>query len=131
MKTIFQANKDLGFSFGGTTYSPPATYYIALSTSDTITEEGFTEPVGNGYARVAVTNSTDSFTTASNKSISTKIGISFNISTGTWGTVYAVGIYDAASLGNLLYYQALAVSRDVPADTTLRFESGAITFTET
>lgn len=131
MKTVYQANKDLQSAFGRTTYTPPATYYIALSTSNTITEAGFTEPTGNGYTRVAVTNSTDSFTTATNKSISTKIDISFSISTGEWGKVYAVGIYDAASSGNLLYYQALTISRDVPIGTTLKFASGAITFTET
>lgn len=131
MKTVYQANKDLENAFGRTTYTPPATYYIALSTSSTITEAGFTEPVGNGYARAAITNSTDSFTAASNKSITTKIDISFSISTGEWGKVYAVGIYDAASSGNLLYYQALTISRDVPIGTTLKFASGAITLTET
>ena len=46
--------------FSNTAYTIPATWYIALST--TTPSQGatpnFTEPSGNGYARVAVTNNT-------------------------------------------------------------------------
>lgn len=130
MKTIYQANRDLSSAFGKASNTYPATLYVGLSNNATVTEVGITEPVAMSYARVAVTNETSSFTTATNKSISNANPITFAASTGDWGTVYAVLIYDALSGGNLLYYEALSVSRAVPSGTTLRFSAESITITE-
>lgn len=130
MKTIYQANKDLSNSFGRAGTVIPATLYIGLSISSTITQVGFTEPVGNGYARVALSNASGSFTTAANKSISTAVPVTFAPSSASWGTVHAIGIYDALTGGNLLYFEALTTPRAVDAETTLKFASGAITITE-
>lgn len=131
MKTIYQANLDLSRLFGNTNYAVPATYYIGLSTNATINEANFTEPIGNNYARVSLANNTSNFTTASNKSIATNTAITFNTSSGDWGTAYAVGIFDSLSGGNLLFYQELTANRSVPNGTTLKFAAGALTFTET
>lgn len=131
MKTVYQANRDLSSSFGGIPFAPETTYYIGLSNNATVSELNFTEPTGGGYTRVALPNNADSFNAPSNKSVSTKISIEFPTSTDTWGTVYAIGIYDSAlSNGKLLYYEELSIPREVPAGVTLKFAAGAITITE-
>lgn len=131
MKTIYQSNRDLANSFGlgNNTYS--ANLYIGLSTSATISEATFVEPTTGSYARVALANSAANFTVASNKSISTNAAITFEASTGDWGTAYAIGIFDSLTAGHLLYYQALTTPRAVPSGTTLRISAGALTITET
>ena len=52
--TTYAVGKILDLFFGNTTATPPATWYIALTSSGT-------ELSGNGYARLAVTNNTTNF----------------------------------------------------------------------
>ena len=52
----------LDSAFGGTAFTPDATLHIGLSSTDPgETGSTQTEPSGNGYARVAVTNNTTNF----------------------------------------------------------------------
>ncbi len=110
--------------FGDTAYSTPATLYVALSTTTPAENgTGFTEPSGNGYARVPVTNNTTSFPNATGGTGgSTKnngAAITFTQSTGTgWGTVTYLGIFDALTGGNLLAYGALSQSYTIGGATT-------------
>lgn len=96
----------LNAALGGQTYIPPATVYIALSTT-TPNDDGsnFTEPSGNGYARVAVTNNlTEWPDSAGSGQKSNANTILFpQASGGAWGTVTYAGIFDASSGGNLLW----------------------------
>lgn len=130
MKTVFQANRDLSRDFSGVSYNPETTYYIGLSNNATVNELNFTEPTGGSYARVSLPNNTDSFNTPANKSVSTKIPVEFPTSTATWGTVYAIGIYNDLTAGQLLYFEALSTPRTVAAGVTLHFSAGAIEITE-
>lgn len=85
----------------GTSGLLPGTVYIALSTT-TPTDAGanFTEPVGNAYARVAVTNNATQWPAAASAEKSNANAISFpTASGGNWGTVTHVGIFTAAGPG--------------------------------
>lgn len=82
--------------FGGTAYTPAATVYLALGTG--ATDAGLTgEFSGNNYARAAI-----SFGAAAARAISNDTQITFPQASGNWGTATHWGIYDAASVGNLL-----------------------------
>ena len=92
--------------YGGTTYTPPATIYIALFTVAPTSAGGGTECSGGGYTRKAVTNNTTNFPAVTGTSTKTSVlhvaqtmGPS---SSPGWGTAVAWGYYDASSGGNFL-----------------------------
>lgn len=107
-KSDYLENKLLDHVLGATAYTAPATLYVALFTAAPTDAGGGTE-VGTGvwsnYARKAVTNNTTNFPAASAGSKSNGAIIDFGtaVASGTV-TVVAMGIYDAASAGNLLYW---------------------------
>lgn len=118
-------NKLLDHVFGGSDYTRPATLYIGLSTT-TIADDGtnITEPSGNAYARVAVTNNATNFPSASGGAKSNGTAITFPMATGDWGTVTDFFISDASSSGNILCYAALDVSKTVSNRDVLSFDVG-------
>ncbi len=76
------------------------TVFIALSTADPGADgSGFTEPVGNGYARVAVTNDAAQWPAATAGVKTNGADIDFPAASGPWGTVTHFGIFVAASGG--------------------------------
>jgi hypothetical protein len=78
--------------FGNTDFTPPATFYIALTS-------GGTELSGSGYARVAVTNNTTNFAnTASRQKLLQQIE-SFAAATANWSNVDGWALYDASTNG--------------------------------
>jgi len=129
-KSDYLENKILDFLLGGVSYTPPSTVYIALFTVAPTDAGGGTEVSGGGYARVAVANNTTNFPAASNGSKSNGTTITFPIATADWGTVVAVGIFDAATAGNLLFWANLTTSKTIQNGDTAQFAAGSLTFTE-
>jgi len=129
-KSDYLENKILDFLLGGVSYTPPATVYIALFTVAPTDAGGGTEVSGGGYARVAVANNTTNFPAATNGTKSNGTTITFPTATADWGTIVAVGIYDAATNGNLLFWANLTTARTVQSGDTAQFAVGALTFTE-
>lgn len=128
--TYYLDNKIVDLAFGGVAYSAPATVYVGLSTTTpTQSSTNVTEPSGNGYARVAVTNNTSNWPSASNGSKSNANAIIFPTSTGSWGTLTYFVIYDASTGGNLMGYGALTNSQTVSTGNTLSFAASALTIT--
>lgn len=121
-------NKILDHIFGGGDFTRPATVYIGLSTT-TVTDAGgnITEPSGNGYARVAVTNNATNFPAASGGSKSNGTTVAFPQASGNWITVTDFFISDASSSGNILGYGALSASKTVGVNDTASFAPGALT----
>lgn len=100
----FTKAKFLNLLFGGTAWSgKPATLYFALYTSAPTSAGGGTQVSGNGYARVGVTAGTAKFTVTAN-AVTNDDAITWPQATGNWGDIVAVGIFDAASGGNLLAF---------------------------
>jgi hypothetical protein len=98
-------NSLLGLLFGNTSYSPPATIYVALFTTtptDLNTGTGGVEMSGGSYARAAVTNNTTNFPTPSGGATSNGTTISFAAPTTNSGTVNGMGFYTASSGGTWL-----------------------------
>ena len=106
--------------FGGGNYTRPATLYLGLSTT-TISATGtnITEPSGNGYARVSITNNTTNFpvsTTVGGKAVKTNgVTLQFPEATGAWGTVTNWFLSTASSGGTIVAYGVLGTSRAIIA----------------
>ena len=108
------------FGSGSGTYTPASTLYVALFTSAPSDTGGGTEVSGGGYARQTGTFTTSSGT-ASNDS-----AIEYPTATADYGTVVAMGIFDASTSGNLLAYGTLTTSKNVSSGDVLRFNASAI-----
>ena len=120
----YLANKLIDFVFRGQAYSFPATFYEALFTAAPGNAGGGTEVSGGSYARVAVVGSlvnlagtqgagTTVASTGSSGKTSNNAAITFPGPTAPWGALTSCGEYDAATVGNLLFYAALNTPRTV------------------
>lgn len=119
----------------GTTYlAAPATTYVALFTTAPTSDAGTggTEATGGAYARVAVTSSSGWSAISGGATVAEQISnagvITFPTPTASWGTIVAVGIYDAATAGNLLYF-ATITSQVIGVGVVASFAVGALVLT--
>jgi hypothetical protein len=122
----YLANAMVNATLRNTSYTSPATVYVALySTAPTASTSG-TELTGNSYSRQSVT-----FSAPSAGSASSNVAVSFGPATGNnWATVRGMAIVDASSSGNILYFQT-TTSQNVLIGKTLTYGSGNITITLT
>jgi len=106
-------------------FTPPAQLYLALfTTAPTDTAPG-TEPSGGGYARqpFAFGPPTGNPARASNTA-----DILFPVATAPWGTVTHVGIFDAATGGNMLGWAPLSASANIQVNDQLKIPAGQLTW---
>lgn len=109
--------------FRGQAVTLPSNIYVGLYTAAPTDAGGGTEVSGNAYARQAVTYGAPTDGVAENTEIT------FPTPTGSWGTVTHFGLFDAASGGNLLAWDALSASRAVATDDTVTIAANALTLT--
>lgn len=115
------ANKLANATVANVAYTSPGNVYTALySVAPTANTSG-TEITGNGYSRQLTT-----FGTPANGVISSSANVSFSCTGNAWPTVVAVGITDASTSGNIMYFQTIA-NRNVRVNDTLTFATGNIT----
>ena len=114
---------------GAQTYSPPATYYVALFTVAPSDSGGGTEVAGNNYSRVSVANNTTNWNTAASGSTSNKVAITFPVASGSWGTVVAFALFDDASAGNLILWATLGTAKVVGSGQAAQFAAGQLVVT--
>ena len=107
-----------------TSYTSPAAVYVALYTDDPGEGNTGTEVSGGSYARTAVT-----FGAPSNGVSTNSASVTFPTATGTWGTVTHVGILDASTSGNLLYYTALDASKSIASGDVFTISTGNLSVT--
>jgi hypothetical protein len=108
----------------GTTYTAPATVYVALYTTDPTDADTGTEVSGGSYARQSVT-----FASPSNGSSASNADVTFPQATANWGTVAYIGLRDADTGGNLLYHTALDASKTIETGDIFKIASGNLTVT--
>ena len=107
-----------------TTYTSPATVYVALFTTDPTDAASGTEVTGGSYARTSVT-----FAAPSNGASASNADCTFPTCTSTWGTVSHIGLYDASTSGNLLYHTPLDTSKLIETGDIFKIASGSLTVT--
>jgi hypothetical protein len=107
-----------------TSYTSPAAVYVGLYTSDPGEGNTGTEVSGGSYARTAVT-----FGAPSNGVSTNSASVTFPTATGTWGTVTHIGILDATTSGNLLYYTPLDASKSIASGDVFTISTGNLSVT--
>jgi hypothetical protein len=113
----------LDFAFTTGTATRPTAWYVALYTAAPNDAGGGTEVSGSAYARQSVAFSV-SGNTASNTG-----AVEYPTSTGSYGTVSHVGVFDASTGGNLLAYSALNVAKAIATGDVFRIPAGDLDIT--
>ena len=120
--STYLQNAIINATLRNTAFTSPATVYVALSTT-TITAGGsITEVTGGSYARQAVTLSAPSSGTTANSA-----NVTFPTATASWGTITDIGIYDASTGGNLLYFTPLTTSKTISSGDIFQISTGNLT----
>ena len=107
-----------------TTYTSPATVYVALYTTDPTDADSGTEVSGGSYARQAVT-----FGAPSNGVTTNSGNVTFPTATGSWGTITHIGLRDASTGGNLLFHTALDASKTIGTGDVFLIQTGNLSVT--
>ena len=122
LSNIFETTT-LNWLFTATSVTRPTAWYIALYTVAPTDGGGGTEISGDAYVREAAAMSV----TGDN---ATNTGaIEWPTATGTWGTIVAVGVFDASSAGNLIAYGNLTVSKTITSGDVFRIPAGDLDIT--
>lgn len=120
--------------------SGPTNTFIGLFTTAPTDTGGGVEVTGGSYARATVASSlanwagtqgagTTTASTGTGGQTSNNTTITFATPTAGWGTVTAVGVFDAVTGGNLLFYATLGTSKTINTGDTVSFAAGQLTFT--
>lgn len=124
------ANLLLDLAFSKATNNFPATLYVGLSsTTPTNTGTNVTEPSSGSYARVAVTNNSTNWPTATSRSKSNGTAVTFPTATGDWlsaANLTHFVIYDASTSGNFVGWGELTTPVSVTSGTQASFAVGAL-----
>ena len=99
--------------FGGQTLTPPPALHIGLSLTVAYKGGYVAEPLGQGYARVAVPNDLIHFPPATLGRKSNALAITFPEPVAGWGLIRSVFVADAAQGGNVLAMADLPSPRTV------------------
>ena len=114
----------LNATLNGTAFTAVNDPYVSLHTADPTDAGTGAEVTGGSYARTAA-----SFATASGTSglVATDADVTFPTATATWGTVGWIGLWDAASGGNMLYHTALDTSKTIDLGDIFKITTGNLT----
>jgi len=130
LKHIFSGTNG---STNGATYTAPTTFYVSLHTGDP--GEG-TQPGANeisisgyNYARESVTFG-DCTTVTNTTSVSSNQTVSFGQASANYpADITYIGINDASTGGNLLFYGQLSQAKTVTTGDVFQINSGSLTIT--
>ena len=119
-------NKFLDHFLGTASTSAPAAVYLSLHTANPADDASGAEvsTSGSAYVRKAI-----AFSAASSGSASNSGAVEFDTATSSWGTITHIGIWDASSAGNLLFYGALDTSKTISSGDVFRVNASGITMT--
>ena len=120
----YLANAIVSATVRGTAYTSPSTAYLALFLSNPTKDDTGLEVNGASYARAVAT-----FAPPVNGVSKNSSDIEYNAATTNWGTVTHVGIYDAETGGNLLYFTELAEAKNIETGDIFKIATDNLTLT--
>ena len=112
-------NALLNGTLRNTAYTPPSNIYVALFTSDPTDAGTGTQVSGGSYARTAVT-----FAAPSDGVSLSNADVTFPTATASWGLVGWIGLFDALTSGNMLYYTPLDIAKQIDTGDIFKISSG-------
>lgn len=115
--SAYLANALLAEVLTGVGYTSPTHCYLALYTTNPTSADSGTEVTGGSYVRPIVTFTAPSGLSSSNSA-------TVNISNMPATTVYYIGLRDALTAGNLLFFGPLAVPRTTASGDTFTVLAG-------
>lgn len=134
-KSAYLEDKGLNWMKGTAFGTAPTTVYVALFTTNPTADDGTgaVEVSGGAYARASITTSSGwsaiSGSGVSPHQISNAGVVTFATPTANWGTVIGIGIYDALTAGNLLYWNSIT-SQVINTGVIASFAVGALVITD-
>jgi hypothetical protein len=130
--TNYAKNKMQDYAFGSVSYTPPASYFLALSVNG-ISSSGsnMSEPVGASYARIEIPNSKLYFTNSFSGSLVNLSALTFPESSGSWGVITTIALMDASTSGSVWFYTDLGTPKTVQSNTVVSFSASAIVISQT
>lgn len=131
-KSTYLEDKMLNWMKGTAFGTAPTTVYVALFTTAPADDgTGGTEVSTGSYARVAITTSSgwSAISGTSPRQISNSGIITFPTPTASWGTIVAIGIYDASTAGNLLYWNTIT-SQAIATGVVASFAASTLVLTD-
>lgn len=127
----------LQFVLGKAAYTAPVGAYAALFSATPTADNGtFTELTGSAYARATIDAANASTAWSATTTDATGVwktnaaAITFPTATAGWTAATGFGIYDAATVGTLLYWGTFASASTVGSGATASFAIGALKVTE-
>ena len=102
----------------------PASVWLALFTTDPTDADTGTEVAAASYGRQQVT-----FAAGVDGATSNAGEIAFAQATESWGDISHIGVYDAETIGNLLYHGVLAATKTVDLNDTFKVADGNLDIT--
>ena len=118
-------DKLLKHTFTNTAYTSPTALYVALYTAAPTDAGGGTEISGSAYVRTAVSFSVSGTDTLCTNSAA----VEFPAATGSWGTIVAIGIFDATTSGNFIAWSDLTTSKTIATGDIFRIPAGELDIT--
>ena len=112
----------LNATLNGVAFTAVNDPYVSLHTADPTDAGTGAEVTGGSYARTAA-----SFSTATVGVVATDADVTFPTATATWGVVGWIGLWDAASGGNMLYHTALDTSKTIDSGDIFKITTGNLT----
>jgi len=113
----------LNYVFTTSSVTRPTAWHVALYTAAPSDTGGGTEVTGGAYARQSAT-----FSVSGNTATNTA-ALEYATATAAYGTVSHVGVFDAATGGNLIAYAALATSKAIDTGDVFRIPAGDLDIT--
>ena len=103
----------------------PTAWHLGLFTSNPTDAGSGTEvsTSGTGYGRKAIAF------TVTNDTATNSATVTFDAATSNWGTIGWVGIYDAATGGNLIFHGAVTTAKTLETGDTFQVSSGNLSIT--
>lgn len=132
----YWADALLNLILGATSFSAPATIYVAVYTTTPGPTGGGTEATGGGYAREGLTNNTTNWPNATGTGPMVKsngVAYTWSAASGSWSSgsnMVGAALLDASTSGDLLYYGDLTVAKPVNTGDTASFAIGAISISQ-
>lgn len=126
--STYLENKLLEHSLGKTAFTAPANTYAALFTaSPSVNFAGTEVTTANGYSRKLITWGTAASGSISNSAVLTWTAVGGSYSSGS--NISAIGVYDASTGGNLLYYGPLSASIVMQSGDSFNIPVGGLVIT--
>lgn len=127
-KSDYLENKVVGL-YNGASITAPGTVYLALFTTAPTDAGGGVEVTGGSYVRLAKTTVVANFT-VNGGTVTNATVFAWPDATAAWGTIVAIGIFDAETAGNLLHHGALTASKVIGSGDRFEMASGALSISE-